>query len=97
MNQSIINALLLSVMAVGSTACTHLEPTRVSRDFGNSNRSMINNQLFDAKTSMEPSEAATTGLDGNKAGRIIEAYRVDNSTRNFGDAKVNTNSVTQGN
>lgn len=78
--------------------CQHLpgETARVNADFGNSARVVVRQQLADPEGSKNAGDALVVGLDGQKGGEVIRAYRGDNSTRDFGDAAVNTNSVTSG-
>lgn len=95
MTIQMIRAALFGFTALACAGCTHLTPVRVAADFGSSNRNLIAQQVFDTQTSMEPSTDTPTGLDGNKVGKILDAYRNDNSSRSFEDAGVSTNSVTQ--
>lgn len=88
-------AYLITLLA-GSAAlagCVHQEPDRVRADFAQSNRAMLMGQLHDVNTSLEPSGDTPVGLDGQKGSGVIRAYRRDNSSRDFGDAGVSTNSV----
>lgn len=86
----------LVILLAGSAAlagCVHQEPDRVRADFAQANRAMLMGQLHDVNTSLEPSGDTPIGLDGQKGGGVIRAYRSDNSNRDFGDAGVSTNSV----
>jgi type IV pilus biogenesis protein CpaD/CtpE len=82
------------VVAAATTGCSGYYPQRVAADFGASNRVVVRNQVADPEAALNAGGSAVVGLDGQKGGRVIRAYRGDNSTRDFGDATVNTNSVT---
>ena len=86
--------LTLTAASLCCAACAHLDPDRVRADFGDSNRVVTRNQLFDPEAANNAGGAAVTGLDGQKAGGVIRAYRGDNASRSFGDASVDTNTVT---
>ena len=68
----------------------------MKQDFGASNRVVVRNQLADPDASKSAGDAIVTGLDGQKSTGVMRSFRGDNSTRDFGDAAVNTNSVTAG-
>ena len=93
---------LPTVAVLGAVAllagCQHMagETVRVGSDFGQSARVVVRNQLADPEAARNAGDAVVNGLDGQKGGDVIRTYRTDNSTRDFGDAKVNTNSVTSG-
>jgi hypothetical protein len=88
---------LASLLAANAAlvGCVHQEPDRVRADFAQANRAMLLGQLYDLNTSLEPSSDTPVGLDGQKASGAIRAYRADTSNRDFSDAGVSTNSVTQ--
>lgn len=88
--------MLVAALGLGLPlfGCTHLDPTRVAADFGNSKRTMVTQQYFDPQAARNPSTVAPTGLDGAKAAKILEAYRDDNSDREFEDSGANINVLT---
>lgn len=63
------------------TACAHQQADRVEADFGASKRAMLNGQFYDPEAAANPSTEAPTGMDGGKAGKVLEAYRGDNADR----------------
>lgn len=86
----------LALVALGSSlpGCTHVEPARVDADHGVSNRAMVTHQYYDPAAARHPSTTAPTGLDGAKAEKILQAYREDNSDRDFEDEGVQLNILT---
>lgn len=85
-------ALLLAASL--QAGCVHLDPDRAKADFGSSNRVALRNQIADPEAAQNAGDALVTGLDGQKAGGVVRAYRGDNANRSFTDASVNTNSLT---
>lgn len=55
-------------------ACASYDPVNVEKDFGNSVRHMIDQQVDSSDTSQNPSNV-NTGLDGETAMRSMETYR----------------------
>lgn len=56
------------------SSCAWNEPTRVEKDFGNSVRSMIAEQLYDPQTARQPQRTAPETLSGAAALSAIEGY-----------------------
>lgn len=97
MNPIQMQRLLLSLVAAAAaatTGCSGYYPQRVAADFGASSRVVVRGQVVDQEAAQSAGGSAVIGVDGQKAGAVMRAYRGDNSTRDFGDATVNTNSVT---
>lgn len=86
-------ALLVLASLAG---CQHLpgETPRTTADFGQSSRVIVRHQLADPEAARSAGDSIVVGLDGQKSAGVMRSYRSDNATRDFGDAAVNTNSVT---
>lgn len=89
-----VTALLSAVSLQAGCGHLHLDPDRTEADFGSSNRVALRNQIADPEAALNAGDALVTGLDGQKAGGVVRAYRGDNANRIFTDASVNTNVLT---
>lgn len=78
--QHVVFTAVLFTLA-GLAGCTHLGPSRVEADYGLSHRLMLSGQLHDPAAADNPSTEAPIGLDGDKAVKVLEAYREDNADR----------------
>lgn len=102
MTHTINTRLLLTAALVAAAfttgGCQHMagENVRMDQDYGASNRVLVRNQLADPEGSSTAGNAIVTGFDGQKSTGVMRSFRGDNATRDFGDAAVNTNSVTAG-
>ena len=65
----------LLVVALASGCAT--EPTAVEEDFGTSVRQMIRAQTYNPKTLENPSREPVTGVDGEYAEAVLDAYKGD--------------------
>lgn len=98
MNTNTISmALAAAGLMVLATGCSVTEGRRVADDYRSSTQNMLRGQLADPDAALNASGAAPDGLDGQKAGRALGAYRGDNAARDFGDVNVDSGSVTSGN
>lgn len=71
--------LAISLIVVGGCAEWSSTPARVQSDYGASVRNMVNQQIYNnANNAQHPAALLPTGIEGNKAGTILEkAYRKD--------------------
>lgn len=69
---------LAGILLLAGCADWGSDPFRVQRDYGNSVRSLVANQINDPYTAEHPSPQPLDGIEGNKANRILDqAYRTD--------------------
>lgn len=66
----------LSLLALFISGCGITEPLVVQADYGSSVRQMIGLQTLDPLVAANPNPEPVMGLDGVKAGAILETYRV---------------------
>jgi hypothetical protein len=71
-------AALLATLAVGGCAGWSSTPERLDANYGASVRAMVYNQIADPDKAQHPASLAPDGLEGVKAGSVLEqAYRKD--------------------
>ena len=72
--------VLLSISLMGLAGCAEWSstPARVEADYGNSVRSLVNNQIYNPDKAQHPAALLPNGMEGNKADTILQkAYRQD--------------------
>ena len=67
---------ILTAAAMLLSGCA-TEPSATEKDFGNSVRQMVRAQTYDPSTLDNPSRQPVTGLDGEHADIVLDAYRTD--------------------
>lgn len=65
------------VAMLSATGCSSTDPVRVEEDFGNSVRNMVNAQIYNPNAAKNPPAEPPLALDGEKADKVLEAYRGD--------------------
>ena len=70
---SVVTALIVVSLTSGCAT----EPTATEADFGNSVRQMIRAQTYNPDTLENPSREPVTGLDGEYAEAVVDAYKGD--------------------
>ena len=70
--------LAISLMVLDGCAEWSSTPARVQADYGNSVRSLVNNQIYNPDKAQHPAALLPDGMEGNKADTVLEkAYRQD--------------------
>jgi type IV pilus biogenesis protein CpaD/CtpE len=70
-------SVLASLIVVALASGCATEPSGVEEDFGTSVRQMIRAQTYDPSTLENPSREPVTGLDGEYAEAVVDAYKGD--------------------
>ena len=64
--------LTISLMALEGCAEWSSTPARVQADYGNSVRSLVNNQIYNPDKARHPAALLPDGMEGNKADTVLD-------------------------